>query len=77
VTSEPGFEQDGPEPAPSPAVLWLQAGGGTPEYDRELYLNLMREHGHLLGPGDDGHGEAQRNLPCGWPHRPEPDGPVP
>jgi len=55
---------------PSPYVLWLRAGGETPgEYNRDRYLSLMREHGYLLAPGDDGYEEAPKGLPCGWPHR--------
>ena len=54
---------------PGPMELWHQAGGGTPDYDRDRYLSLLREHGHLLSPGDEGYGEAPRNLPCGWPAR--------
>jgi hypothetical protein len=42
--------------------LWHQAGG-----DGERYRRLMREHGHLLSPGDEGYEEGSRNLPCGWP----------
>ena len=55
------------EPEPGPGLLWKQAGGGTPEYSRQKYLDLMHEHGYLLG--DDGYDEAPRNLPCGWPGR--------
>jgi hypothetical protein len=47
--------------------LWVQAGGGTPSYDRQRYLDLLSEHGALLSPGDDGYDDAPRNLPCGWP----------
>ena len=56
-------------PAPSPMELWHQAGGGTDSYDRERYLELMRQHGHLLKPGDEGYEDASPNLSCGWPHR--------
>jgi hypothetical protein len=52
--------------------LWVQAGGGTEDYDPERYRALMREHGYLLEPGDLGYEQGSRNLPCGWPHRPEP-----
>lgn len=48
---------------PGPAELWQQAGG-----DGERYRQLLRQHGHLLGPGDDGYEEAPAGLPCGWPH---------
>ena len=47
---------------PSPFALWQQANG-----DGDRYRELMREHGHLLSPGDEGYEEASRNLPCGWP----------
>jgi hypothetical protein len=48
---------------PSPSVLWEQAAGDGQEYRR-----LMREHGHLIGPGDPGYDPgAPRSLPCGWP----------
>jgi hypothetical protein len=43
-------------------VLWEQAGEDPAEYRR-----LLREHGLLLSPGDDGYDEAEANLPCGWP----------
>lgn len=45
---------------PSPAELWQQAGGGTAEYSRERYRELLIEHGHLI-PG------RPEPLPCGWP----------
>ncbi len=47
---------------PGPFELWQQAGG-----DGARYRELMREHGHLLSPGDEGYDETSRNLPCGWP----------
>ena len=47
-------------------MLWYQAEG-----DPERYRELMLEHGLLLRPGDEGYEDASRNLPCGWPHRPE------
>jgi hypothetical protein len=53
--------------APSPAQLWREAGGGTEDFDPERYKQLLRQHGHLLRPGDDGYDEAGRDLPCGWP----------
>jgi hypothetical protein len=49
-------------PKPSPFDLWQQAGG-----DGEHYRDLLREHGLVLRPGDEGYDEAARNLPCGWP----------
>lgn len=55
----------------SPRELWEQAGGGTDAYDQQRYLGLLREHGHLLRPGDDGYEQRDRNLSCGWPGRPE------
>ena len=52
--------------------LWQQAGGENhAEYDRDRFIALMREHGYLLCPGDEGYEDAPRNLPCGWPHRDE------
>lgn len=53
----------------SPAVLYAQAEDehpNDPEKRRQRYLELMREHGHIVKakPGED------RNLPCGWPHLP-------
>lgn len=56
---------------PGPRELWEQAVGGTPGYDRDRYIALLREHGHLLSPGDDGYEEAPADLPYGW--RPRPD----
>lgn len=47
---------------PGPMELWHEAGG-----DGERYRQLMREHGHLLSPGDEGYEQGSRNLPCGWP----------
>ena len=37
----------------SPAKLWKQAHG-----DREEYHRLLREHGHILAPGDPGYEDA-------------------
>jgi hypothetical protein len=51
---------------PAPHELWQQAGG-----DPETYRGLMRQHGHLLAPGDEGYEDGGRNLSCGWPHRGE------
>lgn len=47
---------------PAPSELWQQAGG-----DGDRYRELLREHGHLLSPGDEGYEEAPASLPCGWP----------
>jgi hypothetical protein len=49
---------------PSPYDLWRQTDG-----DRERYRELLIEHGHLipLQPG-----EQPEPLPCGWPHRTDP-----
>lgn len=52
---------------PDTYELWVQAGGGTKDFDRQRYHDLMVEHGHLLRPGDKGYEDAPRNLPCGWP----------
>lgn len=49
---------------PSPHELWERAGGDAVEYHR-----LMRVHGHLLAPGDEGYEDAPGNLPCGWSPR--------
>lgn len=47
---------------PTPGELWQQAGGNRDEYRR-----LLREHGHILGPGDEGYDPGKpRTLPCGW-----------
>ena len=50
---------------PSPGILWNQAGG-----DGDRYRELMREHGLLLSPGDEGYEQASRTLPCGYPGPP-------
>jgi hypothetical protein len=47
---------------PTPGQLWYEAGE-----DPERYRELMREHGHILSPGDPGYEQGSRNLPCGWP----------
>lgn len=47
---------------PSPHELWVQAGE-----DGERYRELLREHGHILRPGDEGYEQGSRTLPCGWP----------
>jgi len=45
--------------------LWVEAGGATPgEYDRDRFVALMREEGHIVSSGDE---DASRVLPCGWP----------
>ena len=51
---------------PDAYELWVQSGENP-----ERYRELLREHGYLLSPGDDGYEDAPRNLPCGWPHRDE------
>jgi 8-oxo-dGTP pyrophosphatase MutT (NUDIX family) len=54
---------------PSPFTLWQEAGG-----DGERYRALMREHGHILRPGDEGYEDGARELPCGWnPGHADPD----
>ena len=50
---------------PSPGILWQQANG-----DSARYRELMREHGHILVPGDEGYEQASKTLPCGWPGPP-------
>lgn len=57
---------------PGPAVLWAQAEREHPHdvsARRTRYHELMVEHGHIVKrePGQS------VNLPCGWPHRPEPE----
>lgn len=52
---------------PSPGQLWNQAGG-----DGDLYRDLMRQHGLILSPGDEGYEQASRTLPCGYPGPPKP-----
>lgn len=47
---------------PSPGELYNQAAGDTARY-----LELMREHGYVLQPGDEGYEQASRTLSCGWP----------
>ena len=47
---------------PSAGELWERAGG-----NRELYRDLLRQHGHLLAPGDPGYDPgAPQYPPCGW-----------
>ena len=47
---------------PSPAELWQQAGG-----NRDLYRDLLHQHGHLLAPGDPGYDPDAPQWPdCGW-----------
>lgn len=49
-------------PRPSPAELWERSGG-----NRDLYVKLLREHRHVLGPGDEGYDpDAPQVPPCGW-----------
>lgn len=47
---------------PAPHQLWDEAKG-----EPGRYRELMREHGHLLSPGDEGYEDAPRGMPCGWP----------
>lgn len=51
------------EGRPEPHELWKQADG-----DRDRYLDLMREHGHIVPgkrpPGEDVFGHSQRDDPC-------------
>ncbi len=61
-------------PEPSAYELWVQAGGGTKDYNPAQYLELLLEAGMILYPGDKGYEEAPRNLSCGWPHRSESTG---
>ena len=49
-----------PAPKPQPYQLWEQAGE-----DPERYRDLMRDHGYILAPGDEGYEEGSRSLPCG------------
>jgi hypothetical protein len=57
-----GCELEAASARPSPAELWEKSGG-----NRDRYRGLLREHGHILAPGDDGYDEnAPRTLPCGW-----------
>jgi hypothetical protein len=47
---------------PSPAELFEKSGG-----NRDLYRDLLHQHGHLLAPGDEGYDESAEQLPpCGW-----------
>lgn len=46
---------------PGPAELWQQACG-----DRDEYMRLMREHGHVVRPGDTGYDPDAKGLACGW-----------
>lgn len=57
-----------PAPEPSPHELWAEAGE-----DPERYRDLMRQHGLILAPGDEGYEDAPRSLPCGWPGPQRPD----
>lgn len=57
------YEIRDPGPPRFPALidLWKQSGG-----DRERYAGLLRQHGHVLAPGDAGYDpDASRTLPCG------------
>jgi hypothetical protein len=55
-------------PKPSIGQLWNQAAG-----DGDRYRELMRQHGYILKPGDEGYEEGSRVLPCGWPRMSEGD----
>ena len=46
--------------------LWTQAGGGTEGYDAGRYLNLMREHGHVLRD-DEPHKKYEWHEECDGP----------
>jgi hypothetical protein len=48
----------------SPAELWHQAGGGTDDFSRDRYRELLIAHGYLI-PLEPG--ETPEPLPCGWP----------
>ena len=48
-------------PKPSIERLWQQSGG-----DGGRYRELMRQHGYILSPGDEGYEDGSRTLPCGW-----------
>ncbi len=56
---------------PSAYDLWRQAGGGTEDYDRAAYRDLLREHGHLVPLDWYRPGEQPATLPCGWPDKRE------
>jgi hypothetical protein len=60
-----------PERRPTPYELWVQSGE-----DGEEYRRLLRQHGHILSPGDQGYDpNAPRTLPCGWsPDKPKAGG---
>jgi hypothetical protein len=59
-----------PEPAPKPTPFepWEEAGE-----DPERYRQLMREHGHLIGPDHPEYETTPKTLPCGWPGPQRPD----
>lgn len=53
---------------PGPSTLWFQAVDEHPNDGgarRERYIELMREHGHIVDADDPDAGP--KNLPCGWP----------
>lgn len=66
ITGEPA-----PDLRPTPYELWVQAKENPDDYRR-----LLREHGHILRPGDAGYDpDAPRTLPCGWsPGKAKPGG---
>lgn len=52
--------------APSPAVLWHQANEEHPDDEvtrRERYLDLMREHGHIVQRESD---DDRPLFSCGY-----------
>jgi hypothetical protein len=54
---------------PSPSELWVDAARQHPDDEnaqRETYLALMREHGHIV-PAVHPDTAESRDLPCGWP----------
>lgn len=53
---------------PTPGELYNQAAGDTARY-----VELMREHGYVLKPGDEGYEQGSRTLACGWPGPQKPE----
>ena len=54
---------------PTAHALWRQAVEEAPDRVLARYNELLREHGHIVKRES---GQSV-NLPCGWPHRPEPE----